>query len=99
MKDPDTKKGTGTFSCLAKKVSKLLSKGTTTKTCAELVTASIGNLRKLIKAELAEEIKEIDGIVRGDVEGLIPRCRVIWRKRLQEIYKKDNKKEKLTYMH
>ncbi|MEK6690078.1 MAG: N-6 DNA methylase [Nitrospirota bacterium] len=48
-----------------KKVSKLLSKGTPTKTCAELVSASIGNLRKMIKAELQEEIKEIDGIVRG----------------------------------
>ncbi|MDA8215895.1 MAG: hypothetical protein M0Z64_11570, partial [Nitrospiraceae bacterium] len=48
-----------------KKVSKLLSKGTATKTCAELVSASIGNLRKLIKAELRDEIKEIDGIVRG----------------------------------
>ncbi|MEW6409065.1 MAG: N-6 DNA methylase [Nitrospirota bacterium] len=47
-----------------KKVSKLLSKGTSSKTCAELVSASIGNLRKMIKAELQEEIKEIDGIVR-----------------------------------
>jgi hypothetical protein len=26
---------------------------------------SIGNLRKMIKAELADEIKEIDGIVKG----------------------------------
>jgi hypothetical protein len=48
-----------------KKVSNLLSKGTATKTSAELVSASIGNLRKMIKAELAEEIKEIDGIVKG----------------------------------
>ena len=40
-----------------KKVSKLLSKGIPQK--------SIGNLRKMIKAELTEEIKEIDGIVRG----------------------------------
>jgi hypothetical protein len=48
-----------------KKVSKLLSKGTSTKTSAELVSASIGNLRRLIKTELADEIKEIDGIVRG----------------------------------
>jgi len=48
-----------------KKVSKLLSKGTPQKTSAELVSAFIGNLRKLIKAELAEEIKEIDGFVRG----------------------------------
>lgn len=47
-----------------KKVSKLLSKGTSTKTCAELVSASIGNLRKMIKAELKEEIKEIDGIAK-----------------------------------
>jgi len=38
------------------KVSKLLSKGVSTK--------SIGNLRKMIKAELVEEIKEIDVIVR-----------------------------------
>jgi len=48
-----------------KKVSKLLSKGTATKTSTELVSASIGNLRKMIKAELSVEIKEIDGIVRG----------------------------------
>lgn len=48
-----------------KKVSKLLSEGTATKTSTELVSASIGNLRKMVKAELAEEIKEIDGIVRG----------------------------------
>lgn len=48
-----------------KKVSKLLSKGTTTKTSTELVSASIGNLRKMIKAELKEEIATIDGIVRG----------------------------------
>lgn len=48
-----------------KKVSKLLSEGTSTKTCAELVSASIGNLRKIIKTELADEIKEIDGIVKG----------------------------------
>jgi hypothetical protein len=47
-----------------KKVSKLLSKGTATKTSTELISASIGNLRKMIKAELEEEIKEIDGIVR-----------------------------------
>ena len=47
-----------------KKVSKLLSEGTPTKTCAELVSASIGNLRKMIKAELTDEIKEIDGIVK-----------------------------------
>jgi len=47
-----------------KKVSKLLSKGTSSKTPAELVSASIGNLRKMIRVELAEEIKEIDGIVR-----------------------------------
>lgn len=47
-----------------KEVSKLLSKGTATKTCTELVSASIGNLRKMIKAELKDEIKEIDGIVR-----------------------------------
>ncbi len=47
-----------------KKVSELLSKGTSSKTRAELVSASIGNLRKIIKTELAEEIKEIDGIVR-----------------------------------
>lgn len=40
-----------------KKVSKLLSKGISTK--------SIGNLRKIIKAELEDEIKEIDRIVRG----------------------------------
>ncbi|MBI5182389.1 MAG: hypothetical protein HZA06_05720 [Nitrospirae bacterium] len=48
-----------------KKVSNLLSKGTAAKTSAELVSASIGNLRKMIKAELADEIMEIDGIVRG----------------------------------
>lgn len=48
-----------------KKVSKLPSKGTATKTSAELILASIGNLRKMIKAELKEEIEEIDGIVRG----------------------------------
>ncbi len=48
-----------------KKVSKLLSKGTATKTSTELVSASIGNLRKMIKTELAEEIREIDGIVKG----------------------------------
>lgn len=47
-----------------KKVSNLLSKGTAAKTSAELISASIGNLRKLIKAELADEIKEIDGIVK-----------------------------------
>ncbi len=41
----------------AKKVSKLLSKGIPQK--------SIGNLRKMIKTELKEEIKEIDRIVRG----------------------------------
>jgi hypothetical protein len=40
-----------------KKVSKLLSRGIPKK--------SIGNLRKMIKAELADEIKEIDGIVKG----------------------------------
>lgn len=40
-----------------KKVSKLLSQGTPQK--------SIGNLRKIIKAGLADEIKEIDGIVKG----------------------------------
>lgn len=40
-------------------------KGTSSKTPAELVSASIGNLRKLIKAELADEINEIDGIVKG----------------------------------
>lgn len=39
-----------------KKVSKFLSK--------DIVKKSIGNLRKIIKAEFAEEIKEIDGIVR-----------------------------------
>lgn len=48
----------------SKKVSKLLSKGTATETCAELISASIGNLRKMIKAELVDEIKEIDGIVK-----------------------------------
>ena len=48
-----------------KKVSKLFSKGTATKTSAELVSASIGNLRKLIRTELSDEIKEIDGLVRG----------------------------------
>jgi methylase of polypeptide subunit release factors len=47
-----------------KKVSNLLSKGTAAKTSAELISASIGNLRKMIKAELADEIKEIDGIVK-----------------------------------
>lgn len=47
-----------------KKVSKFLSQGLPPKTCAELISASIGNLRKMIKAELAEEIKEIDGIVK-----------------------------------
>ncbi len=40
-----------------KKVSRFLFKGIPQK--------SIGNLRKMIKAELAEEIKEIDGIVKG----------------------------------
>jgi hypothetical protein len=39
-----------------KKVSKLLSKSIPKK--------SIGNLRKIIKTELVDEIKEIDGIVR-----------------------------------
>jgi len=39
-----------------KKVSKLLLKGVTTK--------SIGNLRKIIKVALQDEIKEIDGIVK-----------------------------------
>lgn len=39
-----------------KKVSKLLSQGIPKK--------SIGNLRKMMKAELKEEIKEIDGVVR-----------------------------------
>lgn len=52
-----------------KKVSNLLSKGTATKTSAELGSASIGNLRKMIKAELADEIKEIDGIVKGILKG------------------------------
>ncbi len=47
-----------------KTVSKLLSKGTSAKTSAELVSASIGNLRKMIKAEMKDEIKEIDGIVK-----------------------------------
>ena len=47
-----------------KKVSNLLSKGTAAKTSAELISASIGNLRKLMKAELKEEIREIDGIVK-----------------------------------
>jgi len=47
-----------------RKVSNLLSKGTSSKTCAELVSASIGNLRKMIKIELKEEIEEIDGIVK-----------------------------------
>jgi hypothetical protein len=47
-----------------KKVSNLLSKETAAKTSAELVSASIGNLRKMIKAELAVEIKEIYGIVK-----------------------------------
>lgn len=40
------------------------SQKTSSKTCAELVSAFIGNLRKMIKTELAEEIKEIDGIVK-----------------------------------
>lgn len=40
-----------------KKVSKFLSKGIPKK--------SIGNLRKMIKAELKDEIAEIDGVVRG----------------------------------
>jgi hypothetical protein len=39
-----------------KKVSKMLSKG--------LPSKSIGNLRKMIKAELADEIKEIDEVVK-----------------------------------
>jgi hypothetical protein len=40
----------------SKKVSKFLAQGIPKK--------SIGNLRKMIKAELTDEIKEIDGIVR-----------------------------------
>ncbi len=39
-----------------KNVSKFLSQGIPKK--------SIGNLRKMIKAELTDEIQEIDGIVR-----------------------------------
>lgn len=40
-----------------KKVSKFLSKGIPKK--------SIGNLRKMIKAELKDEIAEIDRVVKG----------------------------------
>ena len=46
------------------KVSELISKGIPAKTSAELVSASIGSLRKIIKSELAEEIREIDRIVK-----------------------------------
>jgi hypothetical protein len=49
-------------------VSKILSHGIPAKTSAELVSASIGSLRKIIKSELAEEIKEIDRIVKGILE-------------------------------
>jgi len=44
-----------------KKVSKLLSKGIPQK--------SIGNLRKIIKIEFEDEIKEIDGIVKKILRG------------------------------